>query len=86
VWAIGTGKTARPEDAEEMHAFIRSLLPEDKRETTRILYGGSMKPDNCKALLSQPNIDGGLIGGASLKPEQFSTIVDIAVSLFPHSS
>jgi len=78
VWAIGTGKTATPEQAEEMHAYIRSLLPEDKRETTKILYGGSMKPENAAELLSQPNIDGGLIGGASLKPDSFGQIVQIA--------
>ena len=78
VWAIGTGKTATPEQAEEMHAYIRSLLPDDKKESTRILYGGSMKPDNAQELLSQPNIDGGLIGGASLKPDSFGQIVEIA--------
>lgn len=81
VWAIGTGKTASPEQAEEMHKYIRSLLPEDTRESTRILYGGSMKPENAKELLEQPNIDGGLIGGASLKPEQFAEIVRIATEL-----
>lgn len=78
VWAIGTGKTATPKDAEMMHAFIRSLLPSSKRETNRILYGGSMKPENAAALLNEPNIDGGLIGGASLKPEEFSAIVALA--------
>lgn len=81
VWAIGTGQTATPEQAQQMHAFIRSQLPEDRRDNTRILYGGSMKPDNCEALLRQPDIDGGLIGGASLKPEQFSAIVHTASSL-----
>jgi triosephosphate isomerase (TIM) len=80
VWAIGTGNTATPEDAQEMHSFIRSLLPEtqDMRHETRILYGGSMKPDNAEDLLSQPDIDGGLVGGASLDPEKFKKIVDIA--------
>ncbi len=82
VWAIGTGKTATPEQAQEMHALIRSLLPEDRRDSTRILYGGSMKPDNCEALLKQPDIDGGLIGGASLLPEQFGEIVRIAAALY----
>ena len=53
-------------------------LPDDKKESTRILYGGSMKPDNAQELLSQPNIDGGLIGGASLKPDSFGQIVEIA--------
>jgi triosephosphate isomerase len=75
VWAIGTGKTATPEDAQEMHAYIRSLLPEDIRDETRILYGGSMKPENAKELLGQPDIDGGLVGGASLKPESFLEII-----------
>jgi triosephosphate isomerase len=78
VWAIGTGKTATPEQAQEMHAYIRSLLPEDRRDDTRILYGGSMKPDNAEELLAQPDIDGGLIGGASLKPDRFGQIVEIA--------
>lgn len=81
VWAIGTGKTATPRQAQEMHAFIRSLLPEDKRNSTRILYGGSMKPDNAQDLLSQPDIDGGLIGGASLKLDAFGEIVKIALAL-----
>ena len=78
VWAIGTGKTATPKQAQEMHAYIRSLLPEDRRESTRILYGGSMKAENAEELLKQPDIDGGLIGGASLKPEEFGKIVEIA--------
>lgn len=78
VWAIGTGQTATPEQAQEMHAYIRSLLPEDRKDAIRILYGGSMKPENAKALLSQPDIDGGLIGGAALHPEQFGQIVEIA--------
>lgn len=80
VWAIGTGKTATPKDAQDMHAFIRSLLPEDQREKTRILYGGSMNAANAEELLRQEDIDGGLIGGASLKPE-FKTIVEIATNL-----
>jgi len=74
VWAIGTGKTATPEQAQEVHAFIRSRLAEvDKTvaEGCRILYGGSMKPDNALELRKQPDIDGGLIGGASLKAEDF---------------
>lgn len=78
VWAIGTGKTATPHQAQEMHAFIRSHLPKERRATTRILYGGSMKADNAEALLQEPDIDGGLIGGASLKPEEFAAIVNIA--------
>ncbi len=81
IWAIGTGKTATPKQGQEMHAYIRSLLPEDRREATRILYGGSMKPENAKDLLGQPDINGGLIGGASLKTEQFGQIVQIASEL-----
>ncbi|TSD00243.1 MAG: triosephosphate isomerase (TIM) [Candidatus Peregrinibacteria bacterium Greene1014_49] len=81
VWAIGTGKTATPAQAQEMHAFIRSHLPEDRRESTRILYGGSMKAENAEALLKQKDIDGGLIGGASLKPEEFGKIVEVAERL-----
>lgn len=79
VWAIGTGKTATPEQAEEVHAFIRKLIAElfgkETADQMRILYGGSMTPDNVKALMSQPDIDGGLIGGASLKPDSFAKIV-----------
>lgn len=74
VWAIGTGKTASPEQAQEVHAFIRSklaTLDADVAAGVRILYGGSMKPDNAKELISQADIDGGLIGGASLKAEDF---------------
>ena len=85
VWAIGTGKTATPEMAEEMHAEIRCLLAgvinEEAAEKIRILYGGSMKPENAEALLAKPNIDGGLIGGASLKALSFSKIVEIALKL-----
>jgi len=77
VWAIGTGKTATPEKAQEMHAFIRSLLTE--QEATRILYGGSAKPDNAEALLAQADIDGLLVGGASLDPESFRAIVNAAL-------
>lgn len=82
VWAIGTGKTATPQDAEEVHAFIRQQLTElfskDVAEAVRIQYGGSMKPDNAKDLLEQPNIDGGLIGGAALKVDSFMGIIDYA--------
>lgn len=80
VWAIGTGLTAEPKDAEEVHAFIRELLAEKHgraaAEAIRIQYGGSVKPDNAKELFSQPNIDGGLIGGASLKADSFRAIVE----------
>jgi triosephosphate isomerase len=78
IWAIGTGRTATPEMAEEAHAFIRSLLPDAVREDTRIQYGGSMKPENAAELLAQPDIDGGLIGGASLDAESFLAIVAAA--------
>lgn len=85
VWAIGTGKTATPEMAEEMHAEIRRILANvidaDSSEKVRILYGGSMKPENAEALLAQENIDGGLIGGASLKAVSFSKIVESALNL-----
>lgn len=78
VWAIGTGKVATPEQAEEVHADLRSQLAERYNdaiaETVRILYGGSVKPDNATQLLSQPNIDGALIGGASLNAEDFLAI------------
>ncbi|MDD2205309.1 MAG: triose-phosphate isomerase [Bacteroidales bacterium] len=79
VWAIGTGKTATSEQAQEMHAFIRSLIakqyPEDVAEETIILYGGSCNPKNAKELFACPDVDGGLIGGASLKKDDFIAIV-----------
>jgi triosephosphate isomerase len=74
VWAIGTGKVATPEQAEEVHADLRRLLRERYNRAAakvRILYGGSVKPDNAGQLLSQPNIDGALVGGASLKANDF---------------
>jgi triosephosphate isomerase len=73
VWAIGTGLTARAEDVEAMHGFIRSRLPQPG--ATRILYGGSVKPDNAAILLHLPDVDGALVGGASLKPDDFSRII-----------
>lgn len=82
VWAIGTGKTATPEQAEEVHAQIRGLLTElfgDVADTIRIQYGGSVKPDNAAELLGKPNIDGALVGGASLKADSFAAIVKAAV-------
>jgi triosephosphate isomerase len=85
VWAIGTGKTATPQQAQEMHAFIRSLLPADIREDMRILYGGSLKPENAAALLAEPDIDGGLVGGASLDPDAFGQIVQAGASAKKHS-
>jgi len=75
VWAIGTGKTATPELAQEAHAFIKSL------HETRVLYGGSVKPENAADLLSQPDIDGALVGGASLDPASFSSLCRTAASL-----
>ncbi len=80
VWAIGTGKTATPDDAQAVHAHIRADLAkrfdDDMAARTRILYGGSMKPSNAADLLAQPDIDGGLIGGASMKAEDFLAIAD----------
>ena len=75
VWAIGTGKTATPEQAQEVHAFIRKLLPKEVAEKTRILYGGSVKPDNVKELMAKPDIDGGLVGGASMKVDSFEQLI-----------
>ena len=77
VWAIGTGKTATPDQAQQVHAFIRSRLGEMDREIAaqiRILYGGSVKPDNAHALMQENDIDGGLIGGASLNAQDFIAI------------
>ncbi|MEW5724887.1 MAG: triose-phosphate isomerase [Thermodesulfobacteriota bacterium] len=80
VWAIGTGRTATPETAQEVHALIRGLLEKkyDKAlaNNLRILYGGSVKPENAADLMAQPDIDGALVGGASLKPEAFLGIID----------
>lgn len=81
VWAIGTGKTASPAQAQEVHAFIRAHLAKSDETVasgTRILYGGSVKPDNAAELFSQTDVDGGLIGGASLKPEDFISICQSA--------
>ena len=82
VWAIGTGKTATPEQAEEVHAAVRALIAQkygqEVADAVRIQYGGSMKPGNAKALLGQPDIDGGLIGGAALKADDFMGIIEAA--------
>ncbi|PYX88137.1 MAG: triose-phosphate isomerase [Acidobacteria bacterium] len=79
VWAIGTGKTATPEIAVDAHRVIRKqaavALGDDAAQKLRILYGGSIKPENAKALMSQEEIDGGLVGGASLDPKSFAAIV-----------
>jgi triosephosphate isomerase (TIM) len=80
VWAIGTGKTATPEMAQDAHKFIRAELAKKFGDATniRILYGGSVKPENARTLFSQPDIDGGLIGGASLDAAQFISIIEAA--------
>lgn len=82
VWAIGTGRTATPEDAQDAHVKIRGVISqlygEAVARSVRIIYGGSMKPDNAEALMAQPDIDGGLIGGASLKAGDFGAIVRAA--------
>jgi triosephosphate isomerase len=81
VWAIGTGKTATPAMAQEVHAQLRAQLKQKNAvaaDTVQILYGGSMKPDNAKELMAQPDIDGGLIGGAALKAVDFLAIIHAA--------
>jgi triosephosphate isomerase len=82
VWAIGTGRNATPQQAQEAHAFIRHILREMTDEATadrvRIQYGGSVKPENARELMSQPDIDGALVGGASLDPRSFAQIVKAA--------
>ena len=79
VWAIGTGKTATPVQAQEAHAFIRRVVAEaaspEAAQAVRILYGGSVKPDNIATLMAQPDVDGGLVGGASLDAASFAKIV-----------
>ena len=84
VWAIGTGLTATPEQAEDVHLMIRGLIGThfglERAQMIRIIYGGSMNVANCAELLKKPNIDGGLVGGASLKPEDFSKMVLRATS------
>jgi triosephosphate isomerase len=77
IWAIGTGKTATKEQANEAHANIREWLGKNKEgaDAVRILYGGSVKPDNVEELMSQPEVDGALVGGASLEPESFAKLV-----------
>jgi triosephosphate isomerase len=79
VWAIGTGETATPEQANEAHIFVRKVLADlydkETEQAIRIQYGGSMKPENAKELLEQSDVDGGLIGGASLKPDSFAGII-----------
>ena len=85
VWAIGTGRTAQPEDAQEMHAAIREILASlaspGAASETPILYGGSVKPENAAGLLEQTDVDGALVGGASLDPRNFAAIVTAAVEV-----
>ena len=80
VWAIGTGKVATPDQVEEMHQFIRKMIEKtfgaEPSEQIRIQYGGSVKPDNAKEILSLPNVDGALVGGASLKTKDFLSIIN----------
>ncbi len=84
VWAIGTGQTASPDQAQEMHQFIRDTLAKkygyDLANTVRILYGGSVKPGNASEIFSKPDVDGGLIGGASLNANDFNAIIEAAKS------
>lgn len=85
VWAIGTGRTATPETAQDAQRFIREVIDSsttrsEVADSVRILYGGSVKPENARALLSQPDIDGALVGGASLDPESFISIIKSARS------
>ncbi|RMD74951.1 MAG: triose-phosphate isomerase [Lentisphaerae bacterium] len=83
VWAIGTGETATPQQAQEVHALIRKLLAElfgqEVADQIRIQYGGSVKPDNVQELMAQPDIDGALVGGASLKADSFSSLIHNAL-------
>ena len=81
IWAIGTGKVATPDQAQEAISFVRALVAgfdKDQAERTRVLYGGSVNPDNAGALLALPDVDGALVGGASLEPGSFAAIVDAA--------
>jgi triosephosphate isomerase (TIM) len=81
IWAIGTGKTATPEQAQEAVAFVRALvagIDAEAAEAIRVLYGGSVKPDNAAELLAQPDVDGALVGGASLDPAAFAEMIEAA--------
>jgi triosephosphate isomerase (TIM) len=81
IWAIGTGRVATPDQAQEAIGFIRALVADRSREQaerTRVLYGGSVKAENCDDVLCQPDVDGALVGGASLDPESFAAIIDHA--------
>ena len=81
IWAIGSGRSATPEQAQEAVAFVRALvegIDKDAGQAVRILYGGSLKPENAEELLALPDVDGALVGGASLDPDSFAKIVEIA--------
>ncbi len=81
IWAIGSGRSATPEQAQEAVAFVRALvegIDKDAGQAVRILYGGSLKPENAEELLALPDVDGALVGGASLEPGSFAQIVEIA--------
>jgi len=78
VWAIGTGQVATPDQAEEVHGRIRALLPAAVRQQVRILYGGSVTPENAAGLMDKEDLDGTLVGGASLKAASFAAIVQAA--------
>ena len=81
IWAIGTGKVATPDQAQEAIAFVRALVggrSEEAAQAVRVLYGGSVKPDNAAEILAQPDVDGALVGGASLDPDGFAEIVAAA--------
>ena len=90
IWASGTGKTATPAQANEVHAFIRNLIAQIYGEQTAqglcIQYGGSVKPDNIVSLMKQPDIDGALVGGASLKVDSFTSIVKGALQAYGKAS
>ncbi len=81
IWAVGTGQVATPEIAQDAIAFVRALVADRAKEAAeriRVLYGGSVKPDNAAAILAQPDVDGALVGGASLDPESFARIIAAA--------
>ncbi len=82
IWAIGTGKTATPGQANEAHTYIRDWLNKNRQgaDTLRILYGGSVTPENIESLMAEPEVEGALVGGASLKPDGFAKIVTGAIN------
>ncbi len=80
VWAIGTGKTATPEMAEEVHSFIKDLIKKISGKEVTVIYGGSVKPENISSLISMKNIEGALVGGASINPQSFSEIIKNSIA------